>query len=96
MIVEVDKELRDVFPRFLKSREEEIAALDHALEKKDFDSIRNISHKVSGKVGGYGLVGFAELAKNLEDAASIRKYDLCRELVNRMRLYLKELQPKFV
>jgi len=96
MLVEVDKELEDMFPRYLGNREEDVLKAETALEKKDFESMRQLGHKISGNAAGYGLVDFGEMAKKLEQAASDRKYDICRDLVKAMRRYLTDLKIKFV
>ena len=96
MIVEVDKELEDVFPRYLRNREEDMLKIQTALEKKDFDTLRQIGHKMAGNASGYGLLELGDMAKKLEHAAGDRQYDVCRDLVGRMKKYLTDLIPKFV
>ncbi|HYX34309.1 MAG TPA: Hpt domain-containing protein [Oligoflexus sp.] len=96
MIVEVDKELEDVFPRYLRNREEDMVKIQSALEKKDFETLRQIGHKLAGNASGYGLLGLGEMAKALEHAAGSRQYDNCRNVISQMKAYLTDLQPKFV
>ncbi len=96
MIVEVDKELESVFPRYLRNREEDLLKIETALEKKDFETLRQIGHKMFGNASGYGLLELGEMAKKLETAASERKYDICREMSKSMRRYLSDLTLKFV
>lgn len=96
MIVQVDKELEDVFPRYLRNREEDMLKVQTALEKKDFETLRNIGHKMAGNASGYGLLDLGEMAKKLEHAAGDRQYENCRDLVKNMRAYLTDLEPEFV
>ncbi len=96
MLVEVDKELEDVFPRYFKSREEDLTKLDRAVEKKDFETMRQIGHKVSGNAAGYGLSHLGELAKELEMASHDRQFAKCSDLVQKMHRYLRDLTVKFV
>jgi len=96
MIVEVDKELEDVFPRYLRNREEDMIKIQKALEKKDFESLRQIGHKLAGNASGYGLLDLGEMARVLEIAAGDRQYDKCRDVIGQMKAYLAALQLKFV
>lgn len=96
MIVEIDKELEDVFPRYLRNREEDMLKIQTALEKKDFESLRQIGHKLAGNASGYGLLGLGEMARNLEVLATERQYEKCRNVFSQMKAYLAELELKFV
>ncbi|HET9240942.1 MAG TPA: Hpt domain-containing protein [Oligoflexus sp.] len=96
MIVEVDKELEDVFPRYLRNREEDMMKIQTALEKKDFEFLRQIGHKLAGNAAGYGLLELGEMARDLERSAEGRQYDKCRLLFSHMKDYLAELELKFV
>ncbi len=96
MLVEVDKELEAMFPRYLANREDDMLKAETALEKKDFESMRQLGHKICGNAAGYGLLDFGQMAKKLEQAASERKYDICRDLVKAMQRYLTDLKVKFV
>jgi hypothetical protein len=51
---------------------------------------------MAGNASGYGLLDLGELAKKLEHAAKDRHYDICRDLVGKMKKYLTDLTPKFV
>lgn len=96
MLVEVDKELEDVFPVYLRNREEDLMNLEISLERKDFDVLKQIGHKVAGNAAGYGLTDLGSFAKDLESQAKERKLQECTELVTKMKSYIKELQLKFV
>jgi HPt (histidine-containing phosphotransfer) domain-containing protein len=96
VIVEVDKELEDVFPRYLRNREDDMMKIQTAVEKKDFDTLRQIGHKLAGNASGYGLLDLGEMARNLERSAEGRRYDECRNLYSQMKAYLADLELKFV
>ncbi len=96
MLVEVDKELEAMFPRYLGNREEDMLKAEKALEKKDFESIRQLGRKIYGNAAGYGLLDLGQMAKKLEQPASQRKYHTCRDLVKTMQRYLTDLKVKFV
>ncbi len=96
MIVEVDKELEDVFPRYLRNREEDMMKIQAALEKKDFEFLRHIGHKLAGNASGYGLMELSEMARDMERCAEARQFDKCSALFDGMKAYLSTLELKFV
>jgi HPt (histidine-containing phosphotransfer) domain-containing protein len=96
VIVEVDKELEDVFPRYLRNREDDMMKIQTALEKKDFELLRQIGHKLAGNAAGYGLLGLVEMARDMERSAEGRQYDKCHQLFAQMKASLAELELKFV
>jgi HPt (histidine-containing phosphotransfer) domain-containing protein len=96
VIVEVDKELEAIFPRYLRNREEDMLKIQSALERKDFEILRQIGHKLAGNASGYGLLGLGEMARILEIVAGDRQYDKCRDVTGQMQAYLAALQLKFI
>lgn len=96
MLIEVDKELEDVFPVYIRNRQEDLMNLEISLERKDFDVLKQIGHKVAGNAAGYGLSDLGQYAKNLEVSATDRKLEECEKLVVQMKDYIKGLEPKFV
>ncbi|NRA66319.1 MAG: Hpt domain-containing protein [Pseudobacteriovorax sp.] len=96
MLIEVDKELEDVFPVYLRNREEDLMNLEISLERKDFDVLKQIGHKVAGNAAGYGLCGLGDFARDLESHAKERKLEECQELIVKMKSYIKDLQLRFV
>ncbi len=96
MLVEVDKELEDVFPRYLTSRKEDLAKLNAAMATQDFETMRQMGHKIYGNALGYGLREFGELAKALELAAASLHGDKCQIHIQAMETYIGELKVKFV
>ena len=95
-MVEVDKDLEDVFPVYIRNRQEDLMNLEMSLERQDFDVVKQIGHKVAGNAAGYGLKDLGEFAKQLETSASDRKLEDCQKVVVQMKDYIKCLQPKFV
>ncbi|SMF38159.1 Hpt domain-containing protein [Pseudobacteriovorax antillogorgiicola] len=96
MLIEVDKELEDVFPVYIRNRQEDLMNLEISLERKDFDVLKQIGHKVAGNAAGYGLQDLGKFAKDLESSAADKKLDECQKLVVQMKDYIKGLELKFV
>ena len=96
MLVEVDKELKDVFPIYLRNREEDLMNLEISLERRDFDVLKQIGHKVAGNAAGYGLSDLGDFARDLESHAKEKKLVECEALIGKMKSYIKDLQLSFV
>lgn len=96
MLVEVDKELEDVFPVYIRNRQEDLMNLEISLERKDFQVLKQIGHKVAGNAAGYGLKDLGAFAKVLESSAADKKLDECEKVVVQMKSYIKDLELKFV
>jgi HPt (histidine-containing phosphotransfer) domain-containing protein len=95
-VVEIDKELEDIFPVYLRNRQEDLMHLEASLDRQDFDIIKQIGHKVAGNAEGYGLDTLGQYARELEEKAKDRDFAACSELVAKMKSFLKEIQLKFV
>jgi signal transduction histidine kinase/CheY-like chemotaxis protein/HPt (histidine-containing phosphotransfer) domain-containing protein len=67
--VQVEEGLEDLAPGYLEKRRAEVAVYRTALAAGDFDSIRQIAHKMKGTGSGYGFPRLTELGGALEKAA---------------------------
>ncbi len=96
MIVEVDSQLKDQLPLYLRGRQEDLMILERALEKGDYEAIRKIGRRVAGNAAGFGLAALGEISRDIENSASDRSFDDCKNHLQRMRSFLVELRTKFV
>ncbi|MFW7379750.1 MAG: Hpt domain-containing protein [Oligoflexus sp.] len=96
MLVEVDKELQDVFPIYIRNRQEDLMNMEASLGRMDFDVLKQIGHKFAGNADGYGLKVLGDLARDLEAQAKERNMENCSQIVEKMKTYIKEIQLKFV
>lgn len=96
MRVEIDQELEDIFPAYLESRRTEMTSFRSYLSSEDFESMRQLAHKIAGNAGAYGLKKLGELSRELEKAASSLQKDACIQLVEEMASYLSEVEPVFI
>lgn len=96
MIVEVDSQLRDALTAYIRGRQEDLGHLERALEKGDYEAIRKIGRRVASNASGLGLPMLAEISKELENGASDRSFEECKNHLERMRTFLVGLRPKFV
>ncbi len=96
MIVEIDKELEDIFPRYLQSRREDVKRFRAALAIQDFESLRNLAHKIVGNASSYGLLPLGEIARRLENYARDSELESCEREVQALEAYISAIEPKFV
>ncbi len=96
MIVEFDRGLQDVLPRYIRGRQEDLGYLQLALGKKDFGQIEKISKRVAGTAETYGITVLSALSKELVTEAGERHFEACEALVLKMRDFLSDVRPKFV
>jgi CheY-like chemotaxis protein/HPt (histidine-containing phosphotransfer) domain-containing protein len=64
--------IRDLRPRYLANRGNDIKALREALQRSDFDFIKRIAHDCKGTGNGYGFPEISDVGKALEQAAIAR------------------------
>lgn len=95
-IVEVDKDLEEIFPPFIANREKDIVDLKDFISKKDYKSIEVIGHRLAGNAGSYGLPELGSIGAELENAAIAIEESKVVSLVDQYDQYMKSLELKFV
>jgi HPt (histidine-containing phosphotransfer) domain-containing protein len=93
--VTVDKNLQGIVPLYLQRRNEDVKALNHAVEKLDYESIRVLGHSMKGSGGGYGFDNITEIGNQLEMAARNRDLTAVRERINELAQYLSRITVIF-
>ncbi len=63
--IKVDSELEDLIPDFIKNSEEDFVQLKTYFEKKDYDGMRGICHKILGTALSYGFEELDQIANKL-------------------------------
>lgn len=96
MIVEFDRGLQDLLPRFLRGRQEDLGYLQLALARKDFPSIEKISKRVTESAKKIGMTGLSDITKELIEHAMEHRQEECEAQVVKMRDFLTVVRPKFV
>lgn len=64
--VTIDEALMDIMPSFIELTEKDIIELSKALESKNWELAKRLSHTLKGDSGGYGFTEMSEIAKSLE------------------------------
>lgn len=71
-VIEVDPDLMELIPPYLKSRREELVLIGTLLDAGDFVALWGIVHKLHGSGGGFGLDFLTELGERMENSAKAR------------------------
>ena len=68
------KLINEIIDVFLKQAPEELSALNNAVEKTDYATIKNISHTMKSSVSIMGISSVASVLKELEELAKSGTY----------------------
>jgi len=96
IVVAVEEGMEDVVPGYLEKRRGEVAVYAAALAQNDFDSIRNMAHKMKGTGSGYGFPVLTELGGAMEKAALNKDATQLRESLNRLAVYIESIDLKYI
>ncbi len=94
--VQVDSELKEILPTFLKNRNTDCVKLSELLANKDFESLKKLGHKVSGSSGGYGFSELGDIAKKIEISASSQNEEEIKNLVDQFINYVQSVEVEYV
>jgi signal transduction histidine kinase/DNA-binding response OmpR family regulator len=96
VVIQVEEGMEDVVPGYLAKRRADVFVYTEALAKDDFESIRQLAHKMKGTGTGYGFPVLTELGGTLEEAAMAKDSARIRESLNRLAPYLDSIELKYV
>jgi PAS domain S-box-containing protein len=92
ILVRADARLRAVIPRYLENRRGDVAAILRALERREYEPIRDLGHKMSGTGSAYGFSRITEIGTALEGAAKEGNPDEIRARVTELSKYLEQVE----
>ena len=90
--VSADTRLRAVVPAYLESRREDVRKILDALGALDYETIRQLGHKMNGSGGGYGFPKITELGQALENASRDQDAAAIRSHISDLSLYLDQVE----
>lgn len=93
--VKVDDALRELIPRFMAHRHEELVRLTEALAAHDLEEARRIGHSLKGVGGGYGFEEITRLGAAIEGAARNGDEAALAALVADLTRYLDNVEVRF-
>ena len=92
MRVEVEAELAELLPAFLKELEAFAAALPEALERRDLAAMRRIGHQLKGVGLPYGFAYVSELGLAIEQATKAEDWQALAGLAPALGQHLAEVE----
>jgi HPt (histidine-containing phosphotransfer) domain-containing protein len=90
--VRVDARLRAVAPAYLESRRADVRTISEALERADYETIRELGHKMNGSGGAYGFPQLTEIGQALEQAGRGHDPEQIRAKVAELADYLGRVE----
>ena len=94
--VQVDSELKEILPTFLKNRSADCVKLNELLLSKDFESLKKLGHKVSGSSGGYGFSELGDIAKKIELSANSKNEEEVKVHIKQFIDYVENIEVEYV
>ncbi|MGE0471282.1 MAG: response regulator [Nitrospira sp.] len=67
----VDASFEPLMSKFMANRKKEVTAMQEALARQDFETVRTIAHGMKGAGGSYGFDRVTEMAAVIEQAAKM-------------------------
>ncbi len=90
--VRVNPKVADLVPGFLKNRRQDVIAMELALERGDFQTVRGLGHDMKGVGSSYGFQAITDIGTSLEEAAASEDIGASRELVGELSSYLEGVE----
>lgn len=90
--VQIDKDLEEIAPGYLKNRWKDVKTLPQALEREDFDALRVLGHRMKGSGAGYGFDAITEIGHAIEDAAKAGDAEGVKRQVAVLTSYLERVE----
>lgn len=94
--VNVDRELEDLIPDYLASREKELQELKTLITENNFKKLAAIGHKLKGSAGSYGFAELSEIGGVIEDNGISETRDPIAKAITRYENYLKKVKVNIV
>jgi HPt (histidine-containing phosphotransfer) domain-containing protein len=94
LTAQIDAELEELIPGYLQNRQREIPTLFHALQQRDFESLRQAGHTLKGS--GYGFEPINTLGKALEEAANAQSTQEIEHTLQQLKEYVFHVRVEYV
>jgi two-component system sensor histidine kinase/response regulator len=91
ILLRADPRVRTAIPEYLNKRREDARRIHAALERSDYDTIRDLGHKMSGTGGGYGFPRITEIGSAMEASATQRDAGAIRSQIEELSRYLEHI-----
>ena len=91
-VVYVELDFAEFIPEFIQDIQQDIREMDNALQAENYEVIRQISHKLKGVGGGYGLDEVSTIARQIEIGGKQEEYGITRKELDVLKHYLEHIQ----
>lgn len=95
-IVNINNELKDLIPNFLKNRSIQINSLKEATIHSNFENIKFLSHSLKGTAGSYGFDYMSLLAKKIELATINKSLEQIETLLLELEQHFNNMKIIYV
>ena len=96
IVVEVESDIRELIPEFLRNRRHDVTALYEALAASDLHEVARIAHGLKGVGGGFGFDRVSELGRKIEMAAKNDARSTVSGLTEELSSYLDRVEIVYV
>lgn len=96
LIVNVDRELEDLIPLFMETRNRDLEGLSKGLASNDFDAMYTIGHGMKGSGGAFGFQWITEIGALIEASALINDHATIEKQFVLLRDYLARVEIQYV
>ena len=96
LIIQVDRDLEDLMPLFMQTRQRDLDGLAQGLVSNDFVALRAIGHGMKGSGGAFGFQRVTDIGDIIE--ASALKHDAVtiEQQLALLRDYLKRAEIEYI
>ena len=95
IIVKADPDIADMIPWYLEKMQEDIKALNEALEKTDYEKIKVTAHRMKGSGANYGFDDISELGKKLERSAGEENAEEIKQFLGDLTSYFDRIEVQY-
>ena len=92
IVVHADPDLADDIPWYMGQVREYIEAIGAALEKDDFETIRDAGHRMKGSGETFGFDAVSEMGKSIEMAAKEQNAGDIKNQVQNLSEYIDRVE----
>ncbi len=93
--VQIDEELEELVPTYLKNLQKSVDTIENGLKEGDLEQCRFIGHNIKGSGGSYGFNFISTMGEEIELAAKSEDKDSITKCIVRLRDYFKRVDVQY-
>jgi HPt (histidine-containing phosphotransfer) domain-containing protein len=91
-VVNIEPDIEDLIPSFLADMKNNLAELQAAAQKNNYETIYQAAHKIKGASRLYGFEALSELAQTIEEAGKTKESKIIQAYLLKIKTYLEKVQ----